>query len=251
MSTSSIETVGVYLSQGCQITAGGTGTVTVEGTGGATTGTDNYGIYVRGTDAAITSGGGNITVTGIEGGGASGYALVVDTNGAITHTDDGAVTLIGNSMSFDTTAVIDVGAGTVTIRQLTPTVAIDLGSTTDTVGGPLSLSEAELDRITAGELHIGDSNSGAITVSSDINLSAVSTGAGGGTVATLCLTTGSTVSAIEGVGGGGIVESASKAEVVVSQGGGGGVVAKSCPLRRRGVDGGGEGGDDECLACGS
>ncbi len=69
----------------------------------------------------------------------------------------------------------------------------------------LGLSEAELDRITAGMLHIGDSNSGAITVSSDINLSTAST-AGGGTVPVLCLTSGSSVT---GTAGGIVVENLS------------------------------------------
>ena len=83
------------------------------------------------------------------------------------------------------------------MRQKTNGTAINLGSTVDTTANTLELSEAELDRITATELHIGDANSGAITVSSDINLSTAST-AGGGTVPTLCLTTGSTVTGTAG-----------------------------------------------------
>ena len=188
---------GVYLFGGSQLTAGGSGIVTVVGTGSPATGANNIGVRVAGTGTAITSQDGDITVTGIEGGGAFGYAIVVDTDGAITHTADGEVTFIGNSMRFDNTSVVDVGVGTVTIRQFTSSVAIDLGSATDTVGGPLSLSDDELDRITAGELRIGDSNSGAITVSNDINLTTAST-VGGGTVPVLCLTSGSTMTGTAG-----------------------------------------------------
>ena len=43
--------------------------------------------------------------------------------------------------------------------------AIDLGSTSDDAANTLELSDAELDRITARTLRIGDSLTGAITIS--------------------------------------------------------------------------------------
>ncbi|MCX7421143.1 MAG: autotransporter-associated beta strand repeat-containing protein, partial [Planctomycetia bacterium] len=64
------------------------------------------------------------------------------------------------------------GAGTVNIHQRSNGVAINLGSTTDTPGGPLALSDAELDQFTAGTINIGDVNSGTITISDAITRTA-------------------------------------------------------------------------------
>jgi len=216
---------GVFIANAGVISAGGTGAVTVDGTGGD--GTDllagsNHGVYVTGTGSQITSAGGdvqvtgrggatsiaiapmygvyvtaggqitsagNVTVTGIEGTGNNSFAVVITNSGSISSTG-GDVTVIGNSLVIDGSSSISAGTGMVTILQRTNGVAIDLGSGTDTVGGPLALSDAELDRITAGELHIGNASSGAITVSSDIALT--------NNAPILCLTTGSTVTATAG-----------------------------------------------------
>ena len=79
------------------------------------------------------------------------------------------VLLIADSMTFDTTAVINVGAKEVTLRQKTNATAINLGSTTDTAIDTLELSDAELDRITAGTINIGNTSSGSIKISAAIS----------------------------------------------------------------------------------
>jgi hypothetical protein len=53
--------------------------------------------------------------------------------------------------------------------------AINLGSTSDVAADTLELSDAELDRITAGTLRIGDGNAGSITISEAISTSSTST----------------------------------------------------------------------------
>ena len=158
---------GVVVINGGQITAGAAGTVTVEGTaaGGA------YGVYVFRPNSAITSSGGAITVTGTEGAGSSSRAVVLEGGAVITHTNNGSITLIGNSVVIvDNLSSVNAGAATVNIHQRSNGVAINLGSTTDASSGPLALSDAELDQITAGTINIGDANTDGITISNAITL---------------------------------------------------------------------------------
>ena len=61
--------VGVTVQSGAVVSA--TGAVTVSGTGGSASGSDNYGVKVRDTNSSITSASNNVTVTG-QGGGSSG-----------------------------------------------------------------------------------------------------------------------------------------------------------------------------------
>ena len=81
------------------------------------------------------------------------------------------VTLV--TYSLDISTIIDVGTGTVTIQPQTDGQLIDLGGADAT--GTLGLTDAELDYITAGYLVIGNNKAGAITVSSDIDLTATPT----------------------------------------------------------------------------
>jgi hypothetical protein len=163
-------TTGVSLLSNSRITAGGTGTVTVTGTGGAGSGSLNRGVFLQ--TATITSGGGSLSVTGVEGGGLSGTAIDVRLSGAITTaTSGGTATVIGNSMNFDGTAVISAQSGSsVTLRQKTNGVAINLGGAD--AASTLGLTDAELDRVTAGTINIGDSSSGTVTVTSGITRAA-------------------------------------------------------------------------------
>ena len=67
-----------------QITAGGSGTVAVTGTGGSVPGNNNYGVYVSGANAQITSSGGAVTVTGTGTNGADDIRM--ESGGKITST---------------------------------------------------------------------------------------------------------------------------------------------------------------------
>src|SRR5262249_18916889 len=60
---------GVFVHNGAIVGSGTSGAVTVSGTGGASTGNYNYGVYVIDSGSQVTSGGSNVAVTG-QGGGA-------------------------------------------------------------------------------------------------------------------------------------------------------------------------------------
>lgn len=82
-----------------QISAGGNASVTVVGTGGASTQSNNHGVFVHDTNSKITSSGGNVSVTG-QGGGtgatsASNFGVFVFSSGVITASGNGTVTVIG------------------------------------------------------------------------------------------------------------------------------------------------------------
>jgi len=163
--------VGVGIYNGGQISAGGMGSVLVRGTGGATTGGSSHGIRMgTASTTKITSNGGDVQVIGIEGGGASSRGIVIESPGSIfTNVHGGNVTLVGNSMAIDSAATVITNSNhSVTILPYTTSVAIDLGSSTDTRGGPLSLSNAELNRVSAGTIQIANSASGSITISAPI-----------------------------------------------------------------------------------
>ena len=65
---------------------------------------------------------------------------------------------------------ISAGANALTLRQKTNGQALNLGGADSAT--QLGLTDAELDLITAGTLNLGESNSGAITVSSSISRTA-------------------------------------------------------------------------------
>lgn len=162
--------IGVRIRGGGKVIGATSGLLTVEGRGGASTGLSNYGVLVTGAGSVITSQGSNVQVTGIEGMGPTGIAIVGTLGGSFTTAaNGGGVTLIGNSMHFDATATVSAPAdGSISLLPLAG-VGINLGSVSNPIGGPLSLSDAELDRISAGTLNIGDATSGAIIQSAVIS----------------------------------------------------------------------------------
>jgi hypothetical protein len=83
----------------------------------------------------------------------------------------GTITLNADAMAIDTSAApasINVGAGIVTLRNVSSSQPINLGTAT----GGLDLTDGELDRVTAGTLRIGRNDgtaAGAIDVGSAVN----------------------------------------------------------------------------------
>jgi large repetitive protein len=168
----------------------GAGDIVITGHGGDDLGGGQHGVAVVNGGAIAATGSGDITITGRAG---VGTGLGIDLAGAGTATlttaaGTGDIRLIADSMSFAAGTTIDAGGNVVTLVQSTAGVQIDLGGT-DSVG-VLGLTDAELDTITAGELHIGDANSGDITFSADVDLTNNTT--------VLCLQTASTVTATAG-----------------------------------------------------
>jgi len=89
--------VGVIVTDAAQVTAGGTATVTVQGTGGSGPGSNNYGVGIQ-LSGVVTSGGGDVTVLGQ--GGASPFttefaAGMAVNGGLVTAGGNGAVNLQG------------------------------------------------------------------------------------------------------------------------------------------------------------
>ncbi len=142
------------------------GALTMRGTGGPGVGGNNIGVSISGT-SIVSSRDGDTQITGIEGIGSGSNGLVTANTATITSQSN--ITLIANSVVIGTSSNITTGADqTVTIRPLTNGVAINLGPTGDPLGGPLQLTDAELDRVSAGTLVIGHAQSGTITQSQPI-----------------------------------------------------------------------------------
>ncbi|HMX39296.1 MAG TPA: HYR domain-containing protein, partial [Saprospiraceae bacterium] len=159
---------GINVTYSGEITAGGSGTVTLQGTGGTGTGGSNYGVSVNSNSARVSSAGGSVSVTGIEGSGLYAYGVLVSNTGTITTAANGGnISIFANSMVI-LSAISTNAAGSVTLAPYTNGISIDLGGNADPIGGPLGLSDAELDRISTGTLIIGNANSGNITVSTAI-----------------------------------------------------------------------------------
>lgn len=110
--------------------------------------------------------------------GSSSVANAVELNAALTTTGD--ITLSGDRMNIGANVRAgSTGANTVTVKTVSAGNKIDIGSGTGVSGvdvvGTLGLSQAELNRITAGNLVIGDTaNTGGITVSAATTTNATS-----------------------------------------------------------------------------
>ena len=164
------EGVGVFGSASIRSTGTGAsaGTITILGTGnGAGGGTKSNGVSVRDAGSLITSVDGAISITGTGGTGANTSGVRIGYNGgvagAVTSTGTAPISFIADTVFFDTAASITAGTNTVGIRQKTIGQFINLGGADS--GSTLGLTNAELNRITAATVQIGDAQSGPITVS--------------------------------------------------------------------------------------
>ncbi len=159
--------VGVNVRNNGQVITNGSGIINIKGTGGTGVGPSNIGVLLQNT-SIVSSANGNITVTGIEGTSSLSNGIKMSETALID--SDANIELIANSILIGTTASITNNSNNVvTLRQLTNGVAINLGPSTDPLGGPLNLSDAELDRVTTGKIVIGNNVSGNITVVNPIS----------------------------------------------------------------------------------
>lgn len=204
------------------ITATGTATITLTGTGGVSSGDGSRGVLVRNAGTAISSVNGDIQINGraIDTTGNGGDGVATTTPATVTTTGTGQLTVrgsgngangggINSSATYALTGVlntfiadkigitgsINAGSNTVTVRQANAADltgeddgdAINIGSAVDTTANTLELSDTELDFVTAGTINIGNTTSGAITISAAIDRSAstnlVVTTASGNTIA--------------------------------------------------------------------
>ena len=119
--------------------------------------------HALGSDSRLQNqGSGNLTLTTGPGG-----LLQVDFDStfAIT-TAGGGLTFNADRLDLTAGDFISAGTGQVIVAPATVGRLIDLGSATDLAANTLELSEAELARITAVTINVGNSNSGDITISS-------------------------------------------------------------------------------------
>jgi hypothetical protein len=220
---------GVNLNSTGQIVAGGSGSVTVTGNGGASSSNtgSSHGVSVDGADTKIGSSGGDVKVTGNSNAlYASGFnfavAVMNDARisasgaGSLTITEDagvaqndgislqwgGSIGAEGGLLTIDVSATarrgfsnqttstvsnpngdilviankqdlqgpIDGGTNTVTLRQKSDGVAFLLGGNSTSAG--ISLNPTYINNITCGTLNVGDSKSGAITVTAAVTRAA-------------------------------------------------------------------------------
>lgn len=215
-STSSGDSHGVFITGGSTVSSGTGGAISITGVGGAGSNYNNQGVRVvsslPGYPTTITSGGGDLTISGTAGShagslGNDGVFLLNSNDFTSINANGGKLTIVGSAgphlsnfginteVNLSTTGgaaielisdriniaggLIQSGAGTTTVRALTGGLSVDLGGA-DT-GTLLGLTDAELDRISAGLVQIGNSATGAITVSAPIshgNHLSLTTGAG-------------------------------------------------------------------------
>jgi hypothetical protein len=152
---------GVVVASEALVSVGGAGALTIIGTGGSTTGGIHHGVHLNG--ATITSGGGNIQVIGQVGanGASGGVDVLLSSNPATllsTVGGGGSIGVIGDELAINGTISTSAG-NSVTLRPKNNGVAWNLG---------VNLTDAELDFVTTGTLNIGDTNTGAITISAPI-----------------------------------------------------------------------------------
>ncbi len=171
--------VGISMSFG-QLTAGGAGNVTLNGIGGNLTGTgnENYGVWLYGNSTQkinVEAPLGNVTISGREGGGATSLGIILEYvlgSGSITIStpaSQGILTLTANSMYLVSGSLqANSTNGTVLLEPLTSGVGLNVGSTSDPIGGPLSLSSTELGKISASSVLLGSAAAGTVTLSSEI-----------------------------------------------------------------------------------
>ncbi len=161
------------------ITSGGSGAVTVTGIGVGGTSVGHEGVVINGSGldnnlARIGAANGETTITATSGNDAS-HALVLGINhaGRITSGTNNPITINADSISIGSEGILSSGGGNITILTRTNGTRVDLGGADVLGGSPLTLglTNAELARISAGTLLIGNNDTGSITVSNTLNLS--------------------------------------------------------------------------------
>lgn len=150
------DNIGVDVSFGGEITAGGAGGVTVQGTGGTSAGTRNYGVNTGGSGSRITSGGGDVQVVGIGGGSSS------------SSNNDGVMVSNGSAISAGASGNVSVqGVGGNTTGANNDGVQLDSISRITSGGGNV---------VVTGTGGLSSNNSRGVFVTFDAQITAVAQG---------------------------------------------------------------------------
>lgn len=161
--------IGTRLGGGGIITAGGQGKVYLTGRGGLATGSNNFGVFIQNASSMVTSSGNTVSVIAVEGGGPSGIGFVNQQGGLSTFDNGGIIYLTVNSALIGGFIKTN-SSGTVFLSTYGDHISANLGTTTDVVGGPLGLSDWEMDQISAGNIRVVNNGLGNISVSAPITL---------------------------------------------------------------------------------
>ncbi len=121
-----VSNFGVFMQAGAKAQTVGTGTVTINGTGGVGTNT-NYGVYFTGTNTAVSTVNGALTINGTgRGTGTGNSGFVMGSAATVLSSGAGAVTITGSSSGTGTTGnrgihllstntVVGAGSGSLTL----------------------------------------------------------------------------------------------------------------------------------------
>ncbi|HOD08454.1 MAG TPA: YDG domain-containing protein, partial [Myxococcota bacterium] len=176
---------------GKAVEATGSGNITITGYGGPQGADNGHGIILgegASTDywhsGIIQSAGGNITLKGNIGNGASSTGIVFGTDAAtqskLISTGGGAITLEANSISFGGTGVRLTSSGALTVRPQTPGTSIGLAGASGSLSLPAAFFSTMVTDgftgITVGSADAGKITAGAFTANDHLTLMS---GAGG------------------------------------------------------------------------
>jgi filamentous hemagglutinin family protein len=166
---------GITFNSGGSLVAGSSGTVTLTGTSGSA-GSLSAGVA----GARVTTSGAAVVINATTLAAALG-SVDLETGAATISTSGGNVTLVANSYLGSGSEVVNAGSGTVTLQNRTVGTLIDVGGTSaDVLTGTLKLgiSSAELGRITAANVVVGNNESLA---TGNVTVNAIDLGALGNT----------------------------------------------------------------------
>jgi hypothetical protein len=178
--------IGVYIENGGSVSAGGSGSVTVTGTAGSSSGGKNVGVLVdgHGSTAKVTSSGGNVVVSGSGGGsGSDDFGIDIENGASVSAPGSASLSLTGTAApNADTPAIslsgafFGLGGGTLTSGSGNLTLTgdtIDLGA----AGSVFSTANGDLvfQPLTASRpILLGGSDTSGSLVFSDTDLAALS-----------------------------------------------------------------------------
>lgn len=162
--------IGVRVHAGGDIIGGTSGTLTVIGAGGASTGTGNAGVNVNGSGSTITALGAHVQVTGTGGGGTYSMGLDLYSSPQITSTGAGNLTITGNGGLNPAAGAFNHG-----IIMSATTFASTGGNISVTGnGGSGSNASGDFTGIQMDDSTITSSGSGSVTVNATAGTAATS-----------------------------------------------------------------------------
>ena len=151
---------GFFMDDASDLVSTQDGTLTINGTGALSGSGASSGVVIN-AGVVKTTGSGNISVTGIIGGGASSYGISDQIANGLETTGTGSIAVSANSYNIGAANAINSAANlTITAHTASTTIGVGTNAT-----GTLNFTDAELGDLTyAGTLTIGNTSTGAIDI---------------------------------------------------------------------------------------